>query len=95
MSHPNIEIDSGAELMVRIETKGNQSLADDEVHVWRIDVGPSGPDVAAFEQILVAQELERANRFHLEGDRRRSVIGRGCLRVLLGKFLQVPADSLL
>jgi 4'-phosphopantetheinyl transferase len=78
--------------MVAIVPKGDQSLLDDEVHVWRIGSGLSR--VSEFRHILAAEELERADRFHFEADRRRSITGRGCLRLLLGKLLQRPAESL-
>lgn len=73
---------------------GNYTLPEDEVHVWRIglDLAPSG--LAKLQEILVPDERERADRFHFEADRRRCVIGRGYLRLLLGKMLDLPAGSL-
>ena len=73
---------------------GNYALPVDEVHVWRtgLDLVPSG--LAKLQEILAPDERERADRFHFEADRRRCVIGRGYLRLLLGKILDLPAGSL-
>lgn len=73
---------------------GNYALPEDEVHVWRpgLDLAPSG--LTKLQEILTADERERAARFHFEADRRRCVIGRGYLRLLLGEILDLPAGSL-
>jgi 4'-phosphopantetheinyl transferase len=69
-------------------------LPEDEVHVWRttLDMVPSG--LVQLRQILSLGEQERVSRFQFEVDRRRSVIGRGCLRLLLGQVLNLPANEL-
>jgi 4'-phosphopantetheinyl transferase len=66
---------------------GNYALPEDEVDVWRTGPGLAPPGL---EKILSPDERERADRFHFDADRRRSVIGRGCLRLLLGKILHLP-----
>jgi 4'-phosphopantetheinyl transferase len=73
---------------------GSYTLPKDEIHVWRttLDMVPS--DFARLRQILSPDERERADRFHFELDRRRGVIGRGYLRLLLGKILDLPANKL-
>lgn len=73
---------------------GNYALPEDEVHVWRtgLDMAPSG--LADLRQILSPDERERADRFHFEADRRRAVIGRGYLRLLLGRILDLPPNKL-
>lgn len=73
---------------------GDYPLADDEVHVWRISLELSASNAAKFWLTLSSDERERAERFHFEVDRRRSVVARGVLRLLLGKVLNLPADSL-
>lgn len=69
-------------------------LPTDEVHVWgaTLDMSPSG--LEALRQILSSDERERAGRFHFATDQRRSIIGRGYLRLLLGRILKLPADRL-
>src|SRR5882757_3645072 len=73
---------------------GSYVLPEDEVHVWRttLDMVPSGFET--LRQILSSDERERASRFHLAADQRRGVIGRGYLRLLLGRILDLPANKL-
>lgn len=51
-------------------------------------------DFAQLRRILSPDETARADRFHFEVDRQRSIIGRAYLRVLLGQVLDMPADEL-
>ena len=46
------------------------------------------------ESILSADERERVRRFYFERDRSRWLVGRGCLRMLLGRYLDVPPETL-
>jgi 4'-phosphopantetheinyl transferase len=70
------------------------SLPEDEVHVWRTSLDMAASDLAKLRQILSADEQERADRYRFEADRLRCVIGRGYLRLLLGKLLDLPANNL-
>jgi 4'-phosphopantetheinyl transferase len=83
-SPPRVEVGAGS----------NFHLADDKVHVWRLSLGSLALNFQAAWVVLSRDERERANRFHFEADRRRSVIGRGYLRLLLGRILRLPAKSL-
>jgi 4'-phosphopantetheinyl transferase len=69
-------------------------LTDDQVYVWRISLGSLSANFEGAWLVLSREERERADRFHFEADRRRSVIGRGCLRLLLSGILGLPAKSL-
>ena len=66
----------------------------DEVHVWRATLAWS--DIAAhrLEQYLSADERENMQRFRFEPDRRRYLIGRGLLRLLLGRYLDLAPQDL-
>jgi 4'-phosphopantetheinyl transferase len=66
----------------------------DEVHVWRTTLDLAASDIARLRQMLSVDERERADRFHFDADRRRSVIGRGYLRLLLGRILNLPPSEL-
>jgi 4'-phosphopantetheinyl transferase len=72
----------------------NYELPEEEVHVWRTTLGMAGSGFAQLLRLLSPDERERAFRFHFEIDQQRGVIGRGYLRLLLGRILDLPAESL-
>lgn len=72
----------------------NYTLPQDEVHVWQTTLDVAASDLVQLQQFLSPEERARADRFHFELDRRRSVIGRACLRLLLGLVLDAPAKEL-
>src|ERR1700736_3636431 len=74
--------------------EGRYVLPDDEVHVWRAPVGMPLSSISQLRQVLSPDELGRADRFHFEVDQRRCVIGRGILRSLLARILNIPAGQL-
>jgi 4'-phosphopantetheinyl transferase len=59
------------------------------VHVWAATLNLTPAALAASSTTLCAAEIERANRFRLMRDRNRFVAGRGLLRVLLSRYLQI------
>ena len=65
-----------------------------EVHVWRASLEEPPDVIAHLRSLLAADERDRADRFHFARDRDRYTVGRGVLRMLLGRYLRVPADSL-
>jgi 4'-phosphopantetheinyl transferase len=69
-------------------------LPHDEVHVWRATL--AWPEAAAcrLEQCLAADERDKMQRFRFEKDRRRYLVGRGLLRSLLGRYLDVSSQTL-
>lgn len=65
------------------------ALSRDEVHVWQIDLDV---DASIYDQLLSAEERDRALRFRFARDRDHYTVGRGSMRVLLGGYLgQSPA----
>lgn len=65
-----------------------------EVHVWRTTL--AWPELAAhrLEQCLAADERHKMQRFRFERDQRRYLVGRGLLRLLLGRYLDVVPQAL-
>jgi 4'-phosphopantetheinyl transferase len=59
------------------------------IRVWRGELDRPEAETAAFASLLAADERARADRFHFERDRRRFAVGRGLLRTLLGRMLDV------
>jgi 4'-phosphopantetheinyl transferase len=69
------------------------ALPGDHVHVWRTSLDRPREDVGHLRGLLGAGERARADRFRFEIHRSRYIVGRGVLRVLLGRYLGVaPAD---
>ncbi len=69
------------------------TLSARDVHVWRAPLSASETRLADFHAILAADELARAARFRnpLHGD--QYTVGRGILRILLGRYLnRQPQD---
>src|SRR4051812_31052226 len=64
------------------------SLAPGEIHVWRLEL--SGPFPKEHEEVLAADELERAQRFVFARDRDRFMHGRHALREILAAYLDLP-----
>ncbi len=73
---------------------GDDTLSQDEVHVWRIGLETPAAEFAKMLHVLSQDERARADRFHFEADRRRVVIGRGYLRLLIAEIVRLPADQL-
>jgi 4'-phosphopantetheinyl transferase len=69
------------------------SLSSGEVHVWRVDLQQPAEVQQRLLQTLDEDEKARAGRFHFEKHRRRFVVGRGVLRSLLGRYLDVRAGD--
>jgi 4'-phosphopantetheinyl transferase len=70
------------------------SLPSDELHVWRADLDAGDHVVARLEALLAVDERQRAQRFRFQRDRSRYIVGRGLLRVLLGRYLGGSPDEI-
>jgi 4'-phosphopantetheinyl transferase len=64
-------------------------IATDEVHVWKVDLS-----ALADVRLLSRDEHERAARFHFERDRQHFKAARSALRIVLGRYLNLPPESL-
>jgi 4'-phosphopantetheinyl transferase len=67
----------------------NLILADNEIHVWRAPLELSLSQVQELRGILTDDELNRANRFSFEIDRRRFIAARGTLRSILSRYITI------
>jgi 4'-phosphopantetheinyl transferase len=70
------------------------SLNGGEVHVWRVRLDVPTAEVEGLRALLTPDEQARAARLLFEGDRRRIIAARGTLRMILGRYLDAPPDSL-
>jgi 4'-phosphopantetheinyl transferase len=73
---------------------GSLKAARDEVHVWLLALDQSPSHVRSLLPILSEDELNRANRFHFQKDHDHYVVGRGTLRMILGRYLGTEPDRL-
>lgn len=69
-------------------------LPDDEVHVWRAALDLPAAAAVEYRELLEAAELERAARFYFDRDRQRFIVGRGLLRLILGRYLETAPERL-
>jgi 4'-phosphopantetheinyl transferase len=60
------------------------------IDIWRVRLVPHELPEQDLQGILARDEVARASRFHLEDDRRRYIKCRGALRILLGRYLEMP-----
>jgi 4'-phosphopantetheinyl transferase len=60
---------------------------DGQTDIWRINVPASLAFIDDFLKVLSLNEIARASQYVRTGDRNRSVISRGALRLILGAYL--------
>ena len=62
-------------------------LARSHVDLWRLQLNPPERYCGLLRQVLNADEIARADRFHFDRDRRRFIAARAQLRMILGRYL--------
>ncbi|MBA2394851.1 MAG: 4'-phosphopantetheinyl transferase superfamily protein [Ktedonobacteraceae bacterium] len=68
-------------------------LAKDDVHLWSLDLDQSIEKAQALTHILSPDEIQRAEHFHFEKDRRQFIVGRAWLRMLLGNYIHTKPED--
>jgi 4'-phosphopantetheinyl transferase len=64
------------------------------VHVWRAALDGTPDRVRSMREILDDEERRRVDRLGTEQARRRFTVGRGLLRMILGRYLEVDPGTL-
>jgi 4'-phosphopantetheinyl transferase len=64
-------------------------LPPGEVHLWGIALDAPADMVQRLRSALSPDEIKRAERFVFEHHRRRFIVGRGALRSVLGRYLEI------
>jgi 4'-phosphopantetheinyl transferase len=72
----------------------NLYLSDDEVHLWRINVMEIAGMIDAHLPVLSAEELERADRFHFEKNRKQFMVSHESLREILSRYLDLSPEEI-
>ena len=70
------------------------NLRNNDVHVWRASLEQSTAQVQQLAKMLSEDEKIRAERFYFEGDKKHFIIGRGLLRIILGRYLGIAPNQL-
>lgn len=70
------------------------TLGKHEVHVWRAALDRAGACLDGVQEILAADERERAERYRFRKDRERFVAARGLLRRILSRYCGLPPGQL-
>lgn len=60
--------------------------------MWRGHIQNLCGRISVLRTVLTEEENQKANRFRFEEDRARFILGRGCLRVLLGGYQGIPPE---
>jgi 4'-phosphopantetheinyl transferase len=82
-----------ADAAVRGHLEDDARLGGDDVHVWLADLSVPEDDYRRLSGTLSDEEVARSRRLRFEALRRRFVVGRGTLRLLLGRYLDLcPAQ---
>jgi 4'-phosphopantetheinyl transferase len=69
------------------------NLAPTSLHVWRASLDVPSESLARFSALLSEKEAARAKRFVLDRDRHPYTVAQATLRLLLGRYLQIPPES--
>jgi 4'-phosphopantetheinyl transferase len=69
-------------------------LGTRDVHVWRVSLEQSPAIVEHLRQLLSADEQARGDRFHFDTDRRHFIVARGCLRIILSRYLKIAPAAI-
>jgi 4'-phosphopantetheinyl transferase len=73
---------------------GDGSPHRDEVHVWSASLLQPEEVLESLRTLLDDEERRRADRFSFEKGRRQFTVGRGLLRIILGRYLATDPSRL-
>ena len=69
-------------------------LLDHEAHIWKSTLTVEPAQLDYLTQLLAPDEVARSQRFRFPQHQRRFAAGRGILRTILGRYLDVSPDRL-
>ena len=72
----------------------NIHLDENAIDVWLVDLEQSDMVRAKLWPLLNEEEQARAKRFYFDIHRNHFIVGRGLLRILLGRYLNVAPDKI-
>lgn len=72
----------------------NFDIKEDEIHVWKILFLDFVDDVTFFTHSLSSEELARVKTYKFPADRQKFILGRGLLKYLLARYLDVQIQHI-
>lgn len=69
-------------------------ISENIIHVWCLNTSSAGVWLDTMQKHLSPDEEVRLNKFRFEQDRERFIIGRGGLRVILGRYLGISPPKI-
>ncbi len=76
------------------QTIPDKLMSSNEVHVWRVFLDLPEFEIKSLLEFLSVDELERANRFYFEKDKKRFIVSRGILRKILSHYLGISPQMI-
>jgi len=70
------------------------SLPRNEIHIWCASLDVPSSTARSLLKLLSPDEVDRADSFYFEPERSRFIIRRGCLRMILSRYLGVLPEGL-
>lgn len=67
---------------------------DNSHHIWCFKVSESASYFEVLKMVLTNDEIIKANKYRFQKDRDNFVVRRACLRILLGRYMGIPAESI-
>lgn len=70
----------------------NLTISDTEIHLWCVALDRPEFSLQKIAKTLSESELQRADRFHFDRDKKRFIARRGALRAILSRYLNVAPN---
>lgn len=68
-------------------------IKEDEIHVWNVSFLDFSNEIAFLTNVLSPDEIERARAYKLLADQHRFILGRGLLKYLIAKYLNIQIQD--
>ena len=70
------------------------TLGNNEIHVWRVFLDQTAFCLQSLQQTLSIDEQTKAERFYFKKDQEQFIVGRGALRAILSRYLDISPSGL-
>ena len=69
-------------------------LSEDESHIWYFDIESVSNEIEYYKGFLSSEEIAKADRFKFTKDKTISILARGALRILSGRYLHMSPNTI-